>query len=122
MLAELLIMASVGSGPQVCIQPGDGSLSVAASHAGYGWYDVWQANRLTLPDPNVVHVGQCFRAPYAHDSSLGFSPSENTIAVPSSGTLSGIAATLGYNWHDIASYNGIKAPYVIHVGQILQLP
>ena len=35
-------------------------------------------------------------------------------------TLSGIGAKLGVNWKTLASKNGIKAPYVIRVGQKLK--
>jgi nucleoid-associated protein YgaU len=37
-------------------------------------------------------------------------------------TLSGIGQKLGLRWQDIARFNNINAPYVIHPGQALKLP
>lgn len=42
-----------------------------------------------------------------------------TYTVKSGDTLSGIGAKLGVNWKDIASKNGISAPYTIYTGQVL---
>lgn len=53
-----------------------------------------------------------------------------TVAAPAAGgtytvmpkdTLSGIGAKLGINWQNIASLNGIQAPYTIYPGQVLHL-
>lgn len=52
------------------------------------------------------------------------------VAAPVSGTyvvqedeyLSGIADALGYDWHELATLNGLAEPYTLSVGQVLQLP
>ncbi|ANT41098.1 endolysin [Streptomyces phage Nanodon] len=49
-------------------------------------------------------------------------PSGDTYTVKSGDTLSGIGAKLKIKWQDIAKANGLKAPYVIAVGQKLKLP
>jgi len=45
-----------------------------------------------------------------------------TYTVKAGDTLSGIGRALGTDWTAIASLNGIKAPYVISIGQVLKLP
>lgn len=47
--------------------------------------------------------------------------SGQTYIVKSGDTLSGIGAKLGVNWVSIADKNGIKAPYIITVGQTLKI-
>jgi LysM repeat protein len=44
-----------------------------------------------------------------------------TYTVVSGDTLSGIGAKTGTDWHQIASINGIPAPYIIYPGQVLRL-
>lgn len=44
-----------------------------------------------------------------------------TYTVVSGDTLSEIGTKTGVQWQKIASLNGIKAPYVIHSGQVLKL-
>lgn len=49
-------------------------------------------------------------------------PSGNsTYTVVAGDTLSGIGAKLGVDWHQIASLNGIVAPYTIYPGQVLHI-
>lgn len=45
----------------------------------------------------------------------------NTYTVKSGDTLSKIGAKLGVNWQTIAALNGIAAPYIIRVGQVLKV-
>ena len=45
--------------------------------------------------------------------------SKQTYTVKSGDTLSGIGASLGVDWHTIASKNGIGSPYTIYPGQKL---
>ena len=51
-------------------------------------------------------------------SSLG----SQTYTVKSGDSLSGIAVEFGTTVKAIADLNGIAAPYVIHPGQVLQIP
>lgn len=48
--------------------------------------------------------------------------SANAYTVKKGDTLSGIGTELGVDWKDIASFNGIKDPYTITVGQVLKIP
>lgn len=45
-----------------------------------------------------------------------------TYTVKAGDTLSSIGTSLGVDWAAIASLNGIRGPYVIHVGQELRIP
>ncbi|AKY03710.1 endolysin [Streptomyces phage Lannister] len=49
-------------------------------------------------------------------------PSGSTYTVVKGDTLSGIGAKLKKNWQDIAKLNGLKAPYLLSIGQKLKLP
>lgn len=50
------------------------------------------------------------------------SSSSSTYTVKSGDCLSVIGSKLGVNWQDIASINGINSPYIIYVGQVLNIP
>lgn len=49
-------------------------------------------------------------------------PTVNTYKVIKGDTLSKIGKKLGIEWKEIASLNGIKAPYTLKVNQVLKLP
>lgn len=49
-------------------------------------------------------------------------PPAGTYVVKQGDFLSGIAAALGYDWHELATLNGLAEPYTLSVGQVLQLP
>ncbi|WP_237693845.1 N-acetylmuramoyl-L-alanine amidase [Streptomyces sp. SID2888] len=51
----------------------------------------------------------------------GTAPTGSTYTVKSGDTLSGIGAKVGVPWETLATLNGIKAPYVIHPGDVLKL-
>ncbi len=46
----------------------------------------------------------------------------STYVVKSGDCLSTIGSRLGVNWKDIANANGINSPYIIYVGQVLNIP
>lgn len=50
------------------------------------------------------------------------SSSTSTYTVKSGDTLSEIGQSLGVDWKEIASLNGIGSPYTIYVGQTLKVP
>ncbi|MFE9256513.1 peptidoglycan-binding protein [Streptomyces sp. NPDC006879] len=52
-------------------------------------------------------------------AGAGSGSAGNTYTVASGDTLSGIGAKLGIRWQNLASLNGIKAPYIIRPGQRL---
>lgn len=47
---------------------------------------------------------------------------ERVYTVKKGDCLSKIGAQMGCRWQDIAALNGIRAPYIIRVGQVLKLP
>jgi hypothetical protein len=51
-----------------------------------------------------------------------FPPPPNTYVVLAGDTISGIAASLGIDWEDLARINNIHSPYTIYIGQYLLLP
>ncbi len=51
-----------------------------------------------------------------------FPPAPGTYVVTSGDTLSGIGARLALDWHQLAAINGLVSPYVLRIGQVLQLP
>lgn len=50
------------------------------------------------------------------------SNASSKYVVKSGDCLSTIGSKLGVNWKDIASINGINSPYIIYVGQVLNIP
>lgn len=46
----------------------------------------------------------------------------STYTVKSGDCLSAIGAALGVDWREIASLNGLSAPYTIYTGQVLKIP
>lgn len=82
------------------------------THYGlYKWmeYDV-PADGTTLPDPNPEP-----------DTDNDGPKAPATYAVVKGDSLSRIAAKYGLKWPNIAALNNIKAPWIIHVGQVLRL-
>ena len=56
--------ASVGSMPLYTVVPGDTLWSIAASHqVPGGWPRVFEANRDSISDPDLIRVGQSLRIP-----------------------------------------------------------
>ena len=70
----------------------------------------------------------CVLRPSVETTPISSSPtastpvsSAETYVVKAGDTLSYIAARHGMSWHDLAELNGIKSPYTIYPGQVLQL-
>jgi nucleoid-associated protein YgaU len=51
-----------GGYEEYTVQSGD-SLSRIASHWGVNWKEIWDANRDTVSDPNMIHPGQTLKIP-----------------------------------------------------------
>ena len=51
-----------GGYEEYTVQPGD-SLSKIASHWNTNWKQIWDANRDTVSNPNLIHPGQVLKIP-----------------------------------------------------------
>ena len=89
------------------------TLSEIGQKLGVKWRDIANANGIS--SPYTIYVGQKLIIPGGSSSS-----SSRTYTVKSGDTLSEIGQSLGVNWRDIASMNGISSPYTIYVGQVLK--
>lgn len=89
------------------------TLSGIGQKLGVNWKDIASANGIS--SPYTIYVGQKLTIPGGSSSS-----SSRTYTVKSGDTLSEIGQSLGVNWRDIASMNGISSPYTIYVGQVLK--
>ena len=81
-----------------------------------------------IKDKNKIYVGQVLTIPAKTSAQVSASTQEKkevskpkTYTVKKNQTLSGIGKEIGMNWKDIAKINNIKAPYIIHTGQVLKL-
>lgn len=76
-------------------------------------------------DPGKIDRAAIFAAAPKTSTPAPSTPStgssSSTYTVKAGDTLSGIGSKTGVKWETIASLNGIKAPYVIDVGQVLKL-
>ncbi|WP_432112880.1 peptidoglycan-binding protein [Streptomyces sp. S1] len=104
----------------------DGSNSIAAiDHVGIVT-DVNGRDVLTIEGNTDDRVARRVRH---SDTIAGYGrpaypaePGSGTYTVKAGDTLSKIGSTLGVRWEDIASLNGLRAPYVINPGDVLRLP
>lgn len=83
-----------------------------------GWYAYAAVNGVVAPAPTPAPV--VIEKPAAKPAATVVSA--NQCIVEAGDSLSAIGAQFGVSWQDIASLNGIAAPYVIHPGQVLNLP
>lgn len=65
----------------VTVQAGN-TLSAIAQVHGVTWEAVWQDNRDTITDPNVIYVGESVRVPTASPSSLPVKPTSSVPVTP----------------------------------------
>lgn len=72
-----------------------------------------------LEDVKLVGSG----APSDISSNIPSGNTNDIIYIVKSGdTLSGICIKYGANWKSVASYNGIKNPHLIYIGQKIRIP
>lgn len=119
MLIEFLLVAGITQTTYV-VQPGD-TLSKIGVKTGHSWVQIHEANSFTITDPDEIRPGMVLQLPSDNSISLGFSVSENEVAVMPGDTLSSIGSQVGISWQTIARVNSIEAPYIIHPGQIVKL-
>lgn len=102
-----------GSGTYT-VQPGD-NLSAIAQRFGSSVNAIASASG--IGNPNLIYPGQVLTIPGAGSAPA---PSSRTYVVKSGDTLSGIAASLGTTYQNLAAINGIKDPNFIQVGQTIR--
>ncbi|MFT4975492.1 MAG: LysM repeat protein, partial [Myxococcota bacterium] len=111
------------------VQSGD-SLSSIADGYGQGWWDLYDANRSQISDPNKISVGMVLTIPSAWLSVTPTPEPEPEVLAPSSytirsgDTLSKIAALYGKDWSELydANRSQISDPNKISVGMVLTIP
>ncbi|MFE2075185.1 peptidoglycan-binding protein [Streptomyces misionensis] len=72
-------------------------------------------------DPGHIDTEALFAAAPKGSTGGSSGTSSSTYTVKAGDTLSGIGKRLGVAWTQIASLNGLKAPYTIKPGQVLKL-
>lgn len=97
------------------VQAGDNLFRIGLKY-GISWIQIAEANGLV--NPNVIKVGDTLKIPV---SAPGPSPQFTHLVRPGD-TLFIISLQYGIPWPTIATENDIPAPYVIYVGQTLQIP
>jgi LysM repeat protein len=99
----------------ITVAAGDTLYSIAQRH-GVSWDQVAEANGLAAP--NQIAIGQLLKIPA---DAPGPTP-DFTHQVHRGETLTGIARQYGLSSADLASANGLAAPFVIFPGQELAIP
>ena len=108
-------------------QPG-ATLSSLGALLGISYFQLAAYNCIGVN--SIIQVGQVIfpTQQSCHGAGSGGSPSGGssgyhcTYTVKSGDTLSGIAAQYGISYQQLASANGISAPYVIDIGQVIHVP
>jgi len=83
---------------------------------GISWVQIAEANGLV--NPNVITVGDELKIPV---DAPGPAPAFSHVVKPGE-TLFLISLQYGVSWPSIAEANNLTSPYVIYVGQTLEIP
>lgn len=109
----------VGNGTYT-VQKGDTLSGIAQKlNVPGGWQKLAADNGIV--NPNLIFPGQVLRV-YGGSAGATNPAPKASYTVVRGDTLIGIGSKTGTNWQDIAKANGIKSPYTIYPGQVLQLP
>ncbi|OII61226.1 hypothetical protein BJP40_06780 [Streptomyces sp. CC53] len=83
---------------------------------GVEWQEIARLNN--LHHPYTINIGQVLRLP----DGAGLPPEPVQYTVAAGDTLWAIGKRFGIPWEHIARANGIVGPYVIHPGDVLDIP
>ncbi len=97
------------------VQSGD-NLYRIGQRFGISWVQIAEANGLV--NPNMITVGSELKIPV---NTPGPAPAFSHVVKPGE-TLFLISLQYGVAWPTIAEANNLTSPYVIYVGQTLQIP
>lgn len=89
------------------------TLSSIGKKYGVAWQKIAEANKLT--NPNLIMVGQKLVIP-------GKKTAPAPYTVKRGDTLGAIAKKYGYMVTELSSFNGIKNPNLIQIGQVIKFP
>ncbi|MCT2399755.1 LysM peptidoglycan-binding domain-containing protein [Novosphingobium mangrovi (ex Huang et al. 2023)] len=97
------------------------TLNGIANRAGVSAEAIARANG--LEPPYVVRIGQKLAIPRARAATRQSAPAATGFHVVEQGeTLGGIARRAGVSAAALAKANGLEAPYIVRIGQKLQIP
>ena len=91
------------------VKKGD-TLSSIATKYGTTWQKLYNQNRDTIVNPNLINIGQVIKVD---------TPKDVYYTVKRGDTLSSIATKYNTNWKTLAKINKLKNPNLIHTGQKL---
>ena len=97
------------------VKPGDNLYRIGLAY-GISWVQIAEANG--LDSPNMIIVGSELKIPV---NTPGPAPQFTHIVQPGE-TLFLISLQYGVTWPAIAEANDLASPYVIYVGQMLEIP
>lgn len=97
------------------VQPGDNLFRIGLKF-GISWVQIAEANGLV--NPNLIAAGDELKIPV---DTPGPAPAFSHVVKPGE-TLFLISLQYGVAWPAIAEANNIASPYVIYVGQTLEIP
>ncbi|NOH14041.1 MAG: LysM peptidoglycan-binding domain-containing protein [Chloroflexi bacterium] len=131
----------VASGDTYTVQKGE-YLAQIARKFGINWVTIANLNNLT--SPYIVYPGQVLNMPggsggnsnasnsnnnssngneaQEQDEQITQKPSGDTYVVQRGDYLVALGREWGISWRDIAALNNISYPWVVHPGQVLQVP
>lgn len=105
------------------VEPGE-TLGGIANRAGVSASAIAEANGLEAP--YIVRIGQKLEIPGAGGSNASTASSASATpgfhVVEAGETLNGIANRSGVSPSALAQANGIEAPYIVRIGQKLEIP
>ena len=111
-------------GKTYTVRPGD-TLSEIAGRIGTTWQALWNLNRSTIANPNIIRVGQVLRitGEVPEPAIPAVNSAANFYTVRPGDTLSTIAARHGMSWQTLWNLNrgSVANPNVIFPGQVLRV-
>lgn len=97
------------------VQPGDNLFRIGLKF-GISWVQIAEANGLV--NPNVIAADDELKIPV---DAPGPAPAFSHVVKPGE-TLFLISLQYGVSWPSIAEVNNLSSPYIIYVGQTLEIP